>query len=223
MTEWLEDLLDKPPRQKAFLLAFASLVLWGFGWVTVIGGQWDRLAQLSTEAQADEERLRSLEAKAANLDKVREQVRQLDRDISAALARLPDRKEIPDLLNTVSEIASESGLRITKFRQLDERLQDYYAEVPVEVSMVGSFHQMAAFFDRVPRLNRLINVTGISMRRPSVVAGGVQVEASCLATTFRFLDEKERAEAAKAKDAGKGGKTPSGKTPSGKKQHGKGT
>jgi type IV pilus assembly protein PilO len=220
MMEWFEDLLDKPPRQKAMVLALGCLLLWALAWVTVIGGQWDRLAALRAEAQADEQRLQDLEKKAANLEKVREQVRQLDREISAALARLPDRKEIPDLLNTVSEMASESGLRITKFRQLDERLQDYYAEVPVELSMVGSFHQMAAFFDRVPRLNRLINVTGISLRRPSVVAGGIQVEASCLATTFRFLDEKERAEAAKAKEAGKGGRKPGGTKPDGGKASG---
>jgi type IV pilus assembly protein PilO len=220
MMEWFEDLLDKPPRQKALVLALGSFLLWALGWVTVVGARWDSLAALRAEAREDEQRLEDLEKKAANLEKVREQVQQLDREISAALARLPDRKEIPDLLNTVSEMASESGLRITKFRQLDEQLQDYYAEVPVELSMVGSFHQMAAFFDRVPRLNRLINVTGISLRRPSVVASGIQVEASCLATTFRFLDEKERAEAAKAKEAGKGGKKQGGTKPDGAKARG---
>ena len=222
MTEWLEDLLDKSPRQKALYLGAASLVLWALGWVFVIGGQWNRLSQLSAEAHADQERLVSLQAKADDLENVRAAVRQLDREISSVLARLPDRKEIPDLLNNISGIASQSGLRITKFRQLDERLQDYYAEVPVELSMVGTFHEMAAFFDRVPRLNRLINVTGIVMRRPSMGAGGVQVEASCLATTFRFLDEKERQEAAAKRAAAKPGAKPAAK-PAGKKAGGKKT
>ncbi len=216
MNEWLEDLLDKPPRQKIIFLVAASIMLWGLAWVTLLGGQSDRLAELRAQARTDEERLQTLEAKAADLENVRQAVRVLDREISAALARLPDRKEIPDLLNNVSEIASQSGLRITKFRQLDERLKDYYAEVPVELSMVGTFHEMAAFFDRVPRLNRLINMTDIAMKRPSVGAGGVRVEASCLATTFRFLDEKERQEAAAKKDKDKNQKQP-GKTSGGKK------
>ena len=205
MNEWLEDLLDRPPRQKVIYLVVASAIVWGLGWVVLIGGQWDHLAKLRQESQADQERLAKIEAKAGDLETVREAVRTLDREISAALARLPDRKEIPDLLNTVSELASASGLRITRFRQLDERLQDYYAEVPVELSMRGTFHQVAAFFDRVPRLNRLINVTGISMRRPAIVGETVQVEASCLATTFRFLDEREREEAERQRKE-KGGK-----------------
>lgn len=206
MNEWLEDLLDKPPRQRLVYLVLASIVVWGLGWVLLIDGQWNRLAQLREETRQNQERLASLQAKADDLENVRAAVRELDREISAALARLPDRKEIPDLLNTVSELASASGLRITKFRQLEERMQDYYAEVPVELNMRGSFHQMAAFFDRVPRLNRLINVTGISMKQPSLEGDAVQVQASCLATTFRFLDEKEREEAAQEREKKQGGK-----------------
>jgi type IV pilus assembly protein PilO len=174
--------------------------------VLLLGGPWDRLTQLRREAHSDRERLAKLETKAGDLQGVRQKVRELDRELSAVLARLPDRKEIPDLLNTVSELASQSGLRITKFRQLDERLQDYYAEVPVELSMVGTYHQVAAFFDRIPRLSRLINVTGITMRRPVSAGDTVQIEVSCLATTFRFLDEKEREEAAKERARKQAGK-----------------
>jgi type IV pilus assembly protein PilO len=206
MNEWLEELLDKPPRQKALVLAGLSLVVWVLGWMLLIGGQWGHLAKLRKEAGEDRERLVKLEARAGDLENVRKQVRELDRELSAALARLPDRKEIPDLLNTVSELASEAGLRITKFRQLDERMQDYYAEVPVELSMVGTFHEVAAFFDRIPRLSRLINVTGISMKRPATAEDAIRIEVGCLATTFRFLDEKEREEAAREREKKQGGK-----------------
>ena len=206
MNEWLEDLLDKPLRQKAVILAAASLIVWALGWVLLLGGPWDRLAQLRKEAHEDHDSLAKLEAKAGDLESVRQKVRDLDRDLGAVLARLPDRKEIPDLLNTVSELASQSGLRITKFRQLDERLQDYYAEVPVELSMVGTYHEVAAFFDRIPRLSRLINVTGITMKRPVSSGDGIQIEVGCLATTFRFLDEKEREQAAKEREKKQGGK-----------------
>jgi type IV pilus assembly protein PilO len=199
MNEWIEDLLDKPLQQKILYLTGASIVIWFVLWTVLLGGQWSRLSQLSEELGNDRERLASMQAKAANLEAVRAQVSELDRELSAALARLPDRKEIPNLLNNLSELANASGLRITKFRQLDELPRDYYAEVPVELSMQGSFHQVAAFFSRVPRLSRLINMSSISMKRPAVFGDAVQVDASCLATTFRFLDEEERAKNAKEK------------------------
>ena len=208
MNEWLEDLFDKPRNQKVLYLVGVSIVVWVVMWVLFLSGQWGRVSNLRAEVNADRERLASLQAKAGNLEAVRKVVSQLDRELGAALARLPDRKEIPDLLNNLSEQASASGLRITKFRQLDEQLRDYYAEVPVELSMTGSFHQVASFFGRVPRLNRLINVTSISMKRPAVVGDTVRVEASCLATTFRFLDEEERARVAKEREKkAKGGKS----------------
>ncbi len=206
MNEWLEDLLDKPLRQKAVILAAVSLIIWGLGWVLLLGSPLNRVAQLRRETREDRDHLAKLESKAGDLQNVRQQVRELDRELGAVLARLPDRKEIPDLLNTVSELASQSGLRITKFRQLEERLQDYYAEVPVELTMVGTYHEVAAFFDRIPRLSRLINVTGITMKRPVSAGEGIQIEVGCLATTFRFLDEKEREAAAKEREKKQGGK-----------------
>lgn len=207
MNEWLEDLLDKPRQQKILYLVALSIGVWAIMWVLFLGGQWGRLARINEEATAERERLVSLREKASNLEEVRRAVNELDRELSAALARLPDRKEIPTLLNGLSELASASGLRITKFRQMDEVPRDYYAEVPVELSMQGSFHQVASFFARVPQLSRLINVSRISMKQPTIVGDTVQVNASCLATTFRFLDEEERARAAKERDKKvKGGK-----------------
>jgi type IV pilus assembly protein PilO len=203
--EWLEDILDKPPQQKLLYLLGASALVWVVAWTLMLGGQWGRYSQLRQEAQAEQEKLADLQAKASNLKAVQEEVRQLDRELRAALARLPDRKEIPDLLNSLSELASTSGLLITKFRQLEEMPRDYYAEVPVELSMRGSFHQMAAFFDKVPRLNRLVNVTNIAMKAPAIVGDSVQVQASCLATTFRFLDQGERARNAEERNGKKAG------------------
>jgi len=207
MNEWLEDLFDKPREQKILYLVGVSVVIWVLLWMFLLSGQWGRVSKVRAEAKADRERLTELQVKADNLESVRKMVKQLDRELSAALARLPDRKEIPNLLNNLSELASASGLQITKFRQLNEQLKDYYAEVPVELSMKGSFHQVAGFFWRVPRLNRLINVTSISMKRPAVVGDTVRIEASCLATTFRFLDEEERERVAKEREKkAKGGK-----------------
>jgi type IV pilus assembly protein PilO len=119
-------------------------------------------------------------------------VRELSAQLRLAEARLPDQKEIPDLLSAVSSAGRESGLEILLFRQKPERFQDFYAEVPVEVLVRGNYHQVATFFDRVGKLDRIVNVSDISMKSPNVEGDTMIVDTACSAITFRFLDEGER-------------------------------
>src|SRR5207247_7089074 len=90
-------------------------------------------------------RLQELEAQhakktrmVAQLEALRKEVKDLDAKLKEAIAQLPDQKEIPDLLSTVSSLGRESGLEILLFRQKAEVLQDFYAEVPVEMLMKGT-------------------------------------------------------------------------------------
>jgi len=71
-------------------------------------------------------------------------------------------------------------------------LHDFYADVPVEMQMRGTYHDVALFLDRVKRLDRIVNVANIQLTKPKMVGDQVFVDASCITTTFRFLDEGER-------------------------------
>jgi len=71
-------------------------------------------------------------------------------------------------------------------------LHDFYAEVPVEMQMRGTYHDVALFLDSVKRLDRIVNVSNITLAKPRVAGDVVALDASCIATTFRFLDEAER-------------------------------
>ena len=87
-------------------------------------------------------------------------------------------------------------------RQKPESYSEFYADVPVQMEMRGTYHELAAFMDRVKRLDRIVNVSDIQLRQPRVEGDVVVLTASCTATTFRFLDEQERkarAEQQKAK------------------------
>ena len=108
-------------------------------------------------------------------------------------------KEIPDLLSAISSAGRESGLEIMLFKQKPERFQDFYAEVPVDVLVRGNYHQVATFFDRVGQLDRIVNVSDISMKDPKTEDGTMVVNTACSAVTFRFLDEQEREKVAKEK------------------------
>jgi type IV pilus assembly protein PilO len=125
--------------------------------------------------------------------------------LKAAVAQLPDRKEIPDLLSSLSTKAKESGLEILLFRPRAENFQEFYAEIPVDIVVRGGFFNAATFFDEVGKLNRLVNIDNIDLKNPKVGNDQVVLEISTLATTYRFLDDAERKRVAeeKAKAAAK--------------------
>jgi type IV pilus assembly protein PilO len=193
MNDFLERFFGLSPQGR--LLSYIGVALaivviyWSMSYspnAAVLAEQRARLDDLEQQ-QATKTR------QIAQLDVLRQQVKQLDAELAKALAQLPDQKEIPDLLSTVSSLGRESGLEILLFRQKPENLQDFYAEVPVEMSMKGTYAQLTEFFDKVGGLNRIVNVKDIVMKTPVVTEGRVLLSSTCNAVTFRFLSEEERA------------------------------
>ena len=116
----------------------------------------------------------------------------LDRDLKLAMTQLPDKKEIPDLLSAISTLARDSGLDILIFRQKPETYQEFYARVPVEMEVRGTYHQVAGFLDRVGRLDRIVNVSELVVNTPEIEGNDLVLRANSRVTTFRFLGEEER-------------------------------
>ena len=88
------------------------------------------------------------------------------RDLEIKKAQLPDKKEIPQLLTTISSLGKESGLNFLLFRPKPEVPKEFYAEIPVEIQVEGSYHEVASFFSRVGNLDRIVNITNVIMEKP---------------------------------------------------------
>jgi type IV pilus assembly protein PilO len=138
-------------------------------------------------------------AKAANMPRLQAELREMEIKLKEAMAQLPDRKEIPDLLSTLSNKAREAGLEILLFRPRAENFQEFYAEIPVDIVVKGGFFNAVSFFDDVSKLNRIVNIDNIDFKNPRVAGDQVTMDISNLATTYRFLDEAERKKVADAK------------------------
>jgi type IV pilus assembly protein PilO len=193
MNDLLERFFGLSPQMRLGSYVVGALLLgllyWNFFYspmATTLRERSGRLEELEAQ-HAKKARM------VAQLEALRKEVKELDAKLKEAIAQLPDQKEIPDLLSTVSSLGRESGLDILLFRQRPEVLQDFYAEVPVEMLMKGTYAQLSEFFDKVGRLNRIVNVKDISMKLPVVNEGRVVLSTSCTAVTFRFLSEDERA------------------------------
>jgi type IV pilus assembly protein PilO len=138
-----------------------------------------------------EERNRKV-SETARLGERKRQVDDLDTQLRLAVTRLPDQKEIPDLLSSISNLARDSGLDILAFRQKPESYRDFYAEVPVDMAVRGTFPQLTGFVDDVGRLDRIVNVSDITIKEPKVVDASIVLQAALQITTFRFLSDEER-------------------------------
>jgi type IV pilus assembly protein PilO len=128
----------------------------------------------------------------------REEIRKIESELSGALEKLPNQKEIPALLRRASSLGREAGLDVTLFRQKPEVFRDFYMEVPVEMSARGGYHQVRRYFRSLGIMPRIVTVTNLLMSNPKVDTSSVSLQASFLVTTYRFLSEEERAAILKA-------------------------
>jgi len=137
--------------------------------------------------------LNESKAIAKDLDKFKKQVEQLNIELTNALAQLPNEKEIPEILRNISALGKEAKLEFTLFRPKPEEPQQFYARVPIELVVLGSYHDTGTFFDRVSKLPRIINVVNFNMTRAKDIGKGKGetenvVRTSCLVNTYRFLE-----------------------------------
>ena len=201
MKELLDRILDLPQKQKIGILAGVVLAFLGAYVYLFYFPTSAEIAKLSQEIETSRAERDKKKKDVANKPKLLAQKALLDGMLKEAVAQLPDRKEIPDLLSSISTKARESGLEILIFRPRSENLQDFYAEVPVDIVVRGGFHNVVTFYDEVGRLNRLVNMGNIELKSPKVNQEQVTLDAASVATTFRFLDEAERAKIAAEKAA----------------------
>ena len=201
MNQFFERFLDLPPRQRV-LVVVGGVGLLFFLYAYFL--YWPR-AELITQQETFRADLRvDRDRKAAivaNIEHARQEVARLDGDLRQAVAQLPDTKEIPDLLSNISSLGREAGLDVVQFKQRPEKYEEFYAEVPVDILVRGTYHQVASFFDRVSRMARIVNVNDVSAKSPAKLDSDLVVlETACIATTFRFLDEAERERIAKQRE-----------------------
>ena len=188
----LDDIFDRPPLQKLAIMGAMVLVVAVLDWTYLYGPSQRALTDLQAEVSQRRTELDSKRSKTNARAALERDLRDLGAELKRAQARLPDQREIANLLDNVASSGRQAGLEITLFRQKPEVLHDFYAEVPVEMQMRGTYQDVALFLDRVKRLDRIVNVANIQLTKPRLEGERMLLDAACTATTFRFLDEAER-------------------------------
>ena len=154
--------------------------------------KYQRLTELETEFQELETKLNKARKTARDLPKLRKELAQAEARFKTVQRALPEKEEIPSLLSSISQSGHDVGLAFLLFQPKAEVNRDFYAEIPVDVRVQGSYHSVALFFDRVAHLPRIVNIFDVTMV-PEKAQKGPQsnLVTSCTATTYKFVDAPE--------------------------------
>lgn len=199
MNPQIEKILKLPTKQKVVLLL---AVVAGIGAIFYFLlyqpklKEYQRLQKRLNEVTIKADEARKL---AGNLPKYKLEYDKLQNELKVALTELPDQKEIPSLLSSISNAGKGSGLEFLLFRPKAEEPKDFYAAVPVDISVSGSFYNIADFFRAVGSLPRIVNIGNVNFVDIKTANGLTTLKVNCLATTFRFLDKKEIKDEKKSK------------------------
>jgi type IV pilus assembly protein PilO len=188
----MDSILKLPTRKKILLLIVILAVIAGLFTYMVFSPQKEELDRLKVELNKLTKELNEAKAITRDLPKFKEQAALLEKQLAEAMTQLPNEKEIPEILKKISSLGKESRLEFTLFRPKPEQPKQFYATVPIELVALGNYHDVGMFFDRVSKLQRIINVVDFNMTRAKDVKGRAETEnlirASCLMNTYRFIE-----------------------------------
>ena len=191
----LEDIKRMPPLRKALLIGLVFLLLGYFYYFYFFQDMLAKREKLAERLSSVNQEIAEKQIFARQIKKYKEEVDALKKNLQVALAKLPERKEISGLLDSVSEAGRGVDLEFLLFEPMNEVPKEgLYAEIPVKVEVAGSYHNIAIFFEKVGKLSRIMNIADISIK-----TGGDTKEngnthhliCSCIVKTYMFLEEKE--------------------------------
>jgi len=181
--------------------------------VIILVGAWfdwkDRYEELDVARQEEtklKEQYTTKKAKAINYDIYVQQLKEIEQSFGALLKQLPNKAEMDALLTDINQAGLGRGLQFELFKPAaQERMADFYAELPIAVRITGNYHDMGAFASDVAQLPRIVTLNDVSITNDKGV-----LTMDAVAKTFRYLDEdelaKQRKAAKDAKDKEKGKK-----------------
>jgi type IV pilus assembly protein PilO len=178
----------------AAVKAIAGVILF----VAVLGlGYYFHLQDLQVQLESQQaqenvlkEQFSSKAYQAANLDAYKEQMQEMEVSFGALLKQLPSDTEVPGLLEDITRTGLGSGLEFEEIKLLPEAAQQFYIELPIQIKVVGTYHDLATFVSGVASLPRIVTLHDFELV-PAEVDGITTLRMSILAKTYRYNDKGE--------------------------------
>ena len=172
------------------ILIFAGTVVLIVGlyiWLVYIP-KTGEIKTIKSELDRLERNIRIAKVRANNLKRLEADLAKAQGDLKVAIKLLPTTSEIPSLLKNITKLGNDSNLEFLLFSPEKQVSKEFYVEIPVSIEVLGSYHDVAIFFDKVGKLDRIVNVVNVNMIPIKELS--TTLKTSCKATTYRFKEGK---------------------------------
>ena len=210
-----------PGALKGLIILILCAIVLGAGYWFDTKGQLEKLAKAQDKEVELKETFELKQRKAANLEPLREQLKEMKESFGNLLRLLPNKTEIEGLLVDISQSGLAAGLEFELFKPSKEQPQEFYAIQPITIRVTGNYHEFGNFVSSVAALPRIVTQHDINiapLSKGGKAVGGENLVMSMVAKTYRYLEEEEIEAAAAAKSKGKKGKRKRNKKKKGKKK-----
>lgn len=195
-----------PQNQKIALLAGIIVLMLGLYWYIFFQSKQQELAAANGKLVQMQNQLAEDRTLAADLPRFKAELKRLQAELDQALRQLPNNKELPVLLTDITTLGKNAGMEFKSFIPQAEVKKEFYAEVPINIELVGGFHELAMFFDQLSRLDRIVSIKNFAISEVTVKNDRVGLNITGLASTYRFMTDEEAKAAAAAAAAQSGAK-----------------
>jgi type IV pilus assembly protein PilO len=191
VSPFIEKIESLSKLQRIFIIiAVFAILLGGFTFITYYP-KYTKIQKLEKEYDKQKEQLKIAKKNAKELNSYRSKIKEVEKQFQIVSKALPEKEEIPSLLASISQSGMDSGLEFLLFQPQNEVQRDFFAEIPVSISVTGRYHELAKFFDKVGNLPRIVNIRNISINPEK---DGQTLSTKCSAVTYKFIESKSKKE-----------------------------
>lgn len=185
--------IAKIPRTYRIILILLLNVLIGYAIFSfVIKPKIETEKKLAMELQELERKLQNLNYISSNIERFRKEYAELKMAFEEVIKQLPEIKDVPNLLRSISNLCAETKLKVKYFEPKSPQQKEFYAEFPFELKFVGPYHNIGYFFDGIRREKRIIHIVSFSIEAKGSASEAQSLEASCTAKTYVYSPEKAK-------------------------------
>ncbi len=191
LTPLLTRLERMPAPQRFVMLGLIAFGVAALYWFLFYGAKQTELEVLDRKLTTIEADVVKSRAVAANFKTFMKELEDLKARLNVAVQRLPDSTELPGLLTDVTSLGKKTGLEFRSFRPKKEVKRGFYAEVPIDIELRGTYHNVAVFFDKIAHLPRIVRISKVSMSVADDRKDPPVLKVKGVAQTFRFVEQSE--------------------------------